>query len=84
MFESVSGVVVGGCIQLDHPIDVPDQTPVRVTFDPAGVKAAQVEPVEFDPERAREAWESMKEYLREHPINSGGLRYTRDELHARD
>ena len=84
MFESMSGIVMGGCIHLDQPIDLPDQTPVRVIVESAGVKAAQVEPVEFDPARAKAAWESMKQLFREHPINSGGVRYTRDELHARD
>ncbi|MBO0698447.1 MAG: hypothetical protein J2P46_08640 [Zavarzinella sp.] len=53
---------------------VADESRVRLT----------IEPIEaWSPEKARAAWEALGARLRERPINSGGLRFTRDELHER-
>jgi hypothetical protein len=38
---------------------------------------------DWSPEKARAAWESLQARLKEHPIPSAGVRYTRDELHDR-
>lgn len=73
MNQTITGVVVGGGIQLDQPISLPDQTPVSVTVQPLPSSKAS----------AIAAWESLQARLAAHPIHGGGKRYTRDELHER-
>ena len=67
------GTVVGGVLQLDQRIDLPDNSRVRVAIEPM---------VEW---RARfkaglKAWQQV---CQARPIRSGGRRFTRDELHER-
>jgi hypothetical protein len=73
MIETTTGTVINGMIQLDKPLSLPDQTPVAVTVESiGGVHADSVQ-----------AWQSIQKRLQERPINSGGLKFTRDELHER-
>jgi hypothetical protein len=73
MSQTLTGIVIGGEIQLDQPISLPDQTPVSVT----------VQPLPHAKASAIAAWESLQARLAARPIHGGGKRYTRDELHER-
>lgn len=65
-----NATVLNGQIQLDTPVPLPDHSRVTVTVSEA-------------PTNAREAWERIKQRLRERPIYAGGQHFTRDELHER-
>jgi len=70
----MTATVVNGMLKPDQTLPLADQTRVKLT----------IEPIEdWSPEKARAAWESLQARLKEHPIDSGGVRYTRDELHER-
>ena len=75
MNTEMTGTVVDGVLQLDGRLTLPDRSRVRV----------RIEPIEGDlePADARSAFESFQKLTEEHPINSGGLRFSRDELHER-
>jgi hypothetical protein len=73
MKTETTGTVVGGALQLDQQVDLPDHSRVRVEVEP------------LDEWRVRfaaglQAWRQLRQ---NQPINSGGRRYTRDELHER-
>ena len=74
MTTRVDATLTNGVLKPDHPLPLPDQTRVRLTVEPIE---------EWSPEKARAAWEALLARLKERPINSGGVRYTRDELHER-
>lgn len=67
---SHTATVMNGQLQLDVPLPLPDNSRVTVTVAPF-------------PEAAQQAWTSIKERLRQRPINAEGLHFTRDELHER-
>ncbi len=73
MIADLTGTVLGGTLKLDRPLSLPDQSRVRVTIQPV---------------QSNEGWklalEALERLRRERPIRSGGLRYSRDELHERD
>ena len=73
MIETTTGTVVNGMIQLDKPLLLPDQTPVAVTVESLASAHAD----------GLLAWQSIQRRLQQRPINSGGLKFTRDELHER-
>jgi hypothetical protein len=74
MTTQITATFVNGMLKPDEALPLADQTRVRLT----------IEPIEdWSPEKARAAWESLQARLKEHPIDSGGVRYTRDELHER-
>jgi hypothetical protein len=73
MRTETTGTIVAGGLQLDAPIDLPDKSRVRVA----------VEPLEERPSRFPSGVDAWIRFCREHPVNSGGRRYTRDELHER-
>jgi len=73
MNQTITGVVMGGGLQLDQPISLPDQTMVSVTVHPLPSTKA----------KAIAAWEALQARLAARPIHGGGKRYTRDELHER-
>ena len=70
----VSATWTGGAFKPDEAVLLADQTRVRLTVEPLD---------EWSPERAKAAWEALQARLREHPIHSGGIRFTRDQLHER-
>src|SRR5262245_35657930 len=74
MTTQVSATWTGGVLKPDAALPLADQTRVRLTVEPIG---------EWSPERSRAAWDAIQALLRERPINSGGLRFTRGELHER-
>jgi hypothetical protein len=71
MTTRVTGTIVDGGLTLDERIDLPNNCRVSVT----------IEAVEKT-ERST-GWEGFEQLLRDRPIHSGGLRFTRDELHER-
>jgi ribosomal protein S16 len=70
--NQISATWTGGTFKPDEV--VPDQTRVRLTVEPID---------EWSPEGARAALEAIKRLVREQPISSGGVRYTREQLHER-
>jgi hypothetical protein len=56
----------------DQKLPLAEQARVRLTIEPL---TEQVEPME--------AWQSLKAWIREHPLHGLGRRMTRDELHER-
>ena len=73
MTAHATGILIGGVIQLDEPIDLPNRTRVNLS----------IEPLEEPTVGGRVAFESFKRLIDEHPIRSGGRHFTRDELHER-
>ena len=71
---SIDGVIIDGTIQLDQPIDLANHSRVRVTVIP-------VDQIERTLDVALAGLERLK---REQPIGSGGLKFTREQLHERD
>ena len=74
MTTQITATVVGGMLKPDQVLPLAEQTRVRLTIEPIE---------EWSPEKALAAWEALQARLKEHPIDSGGVRYTRDELHER-
>ncbi len=73
MITETTGTVVAGVLTLDQPLDLPDQSRVRVA----------VEPIEGWRSRFGAGLDAWKAFCEEHPVHAGGQRYTRDELHER-
>jgi hypothetical protein len=73
MKTETTATVIDGGLELDHRLDLPDQSRVRVA----------IEPLESRKTRVSAAWQSLKEFCESHPVHSGDRRYTRDELHER-
>lgn len=68
----MTGTVEDGLLKPDKPPRLESGTRVRLT----------VEPLQH-PSVAQEAWTEFERVCDEIPIDSGGLRLTRDELHDR-
>lgn len=77
MTTQVMATVVDGELKLDKPLELPDKSRVEVVVEVE-------ETVEACRERKRRALEELARLRREQPINSGGLYFTRDQLHERD
>jgi hypothetical protein len=73
MQTSFSGIVLGGELQLDQQVPLADQSRVHVT----------IVPMEQNRGRWTQALNALEELKRQNPINSGGQRFTRDQLHER-
>lgn len=74
----LEATVIDGNLELDRPVEFPNQTRVRVSVEPV---STSTEPAE----RGRETgWAAMKQRIQERPVHPGGLHFTRDELHERD
>lgn len=73
MTTEVTGTVIGGRLELDQPLALRDNTRVTVVISPISDERAQ----------RLEAFERWRKHIEEHPIDSGGLRFTREELHER-
>ena len=74
MKTETTGTVVGGALQLDERLDLPDNSRVRVA----------VQPLEEWRTRFQNGLNAWKQLRQDRPVNSGGRHYTRDELHERD
>jgi hypothetical protein len=73
MSSDLTATVLGGELKLDQPLLLPDQSRVRVTIQPIASNDGW-----------RLALDALDRLRRDQPIHSGGLRFTRDELHDRD
>lgn len=73
MSSRVSGTIEDGVLKFDQPVGLPNHSRVTVILEPL-----------ITTEQRLAAWDSIQERLRLRPINSGGVRFTRDELHERD
>jgi hypothetical protein len=78
MTTQATGTVIDGQLQLDRPLPLPNQSRVTVT-----VQSAIDVPADWR-ERMTQGLAAMEKLKADHPIGSGGLRFTRDELHERD
>lgn len=73
MKSETTATVVDGTLKLDVPLDLPDRSRVRVA----------IEPLEDWKSPFKAGLDNWKAYCDEHPLHSGGQRFTRDELHER-
>lgn len=74
MTTQMTATVVNGMLKPDQPLPLAELSRVRLT----------IEPIEdWSPERAKAAWEALQIRLKQYPIDSGGVRYTREQLHER-
>jgi hypothetical protein len=73
MTTHVSATLIDGVFKPDDPVPLADQTRVRLTVEPIAERSAT----------GALAWQALKARLKQRPVNSAGLRYTRDELHER-
>jgi len=73
MKTAFTGQVIGGALKLDEPIELADTSRVYVT----------VVPIESANSGWAKALDGLEQLHRERPIDSGGLRFSREELHER-
>jgi len=73
MKTETTATVVDGALKLDEPIDLPNETRVRV----------HVECASADLPTGQDALKQLFEYMQQHPFNSGGVRHSRDDLYDR-
>ncbi|MDY0168678.1 MAG: hypothetical protein RBS80_19170 [Thermoguttaceae bacterium] len=73
MKQEITATVVGGGLKLDQPVDLPENSRVCVGIESLIERRA----------RRGEALAAWLEVCERHPVHSGGLRFTRDELHER-
>jgi predicted DNA-binding antitoxin AbrB/MazE fold protein len=72
MSQIITATFENGVLKPDQPLSLPPGTRVRVV----------VESLEAQAERQR-AWEELERLCEEFPIDTGGERLTRDQLHER-
>ena len=77
MTTQVMATVVDGELKLDAPLELPNASRVRLVVEVEESADARCE-------RRRRGMEAIEKLIREQPINSGGLYFTRDQLHERD
>jgi hypothetical protein len=77
MTTETTGIVVDGQLQLDRPLPLPNNSRVAVI-----VKTAADLPDDWR-ERFAKGLQEWREYIRQHPVRSGGVKFTREELHER-
>ena len=73
---TTTGTLVDGVVKLDKSVDLPNNSRVRVSIE--AITSEQ------DRDVAQSAVRDYLNYLEINPINSGGLRFSRDELNERD
>jgi hypothetical protein len=73
MATQLTATVIEGQLRLDQPLDLPNDSKVIVT----------VESQSEWREKYLKGLEEWRKFTEKHPINSGGVRFTREELHER-
>ncbi len=73
MNTQVNATVVGGGLQLDQQLTLPDQSRVRVEIEPLGDSHSGF----------KQALEDWKHLNQQHPLHLGGQPFSRDELYER-
>jgi hypothetical protein len=76
MTTQTTGTVMNGQLQLDSPLPLPDRSRVNVTVE---VSKAQ----ESWRQRMQQGLQALEKLKAERPIGSGGVRFTREQLHER-
>ena len=74
--KTTTGKIVNGVVKLDESVGLPNNSRVRVSFETIMS--------EHDLEKAKAALQAYLANLEGDPINSGGRRFSRDELNERD
>ena len=77
MTTHTTGTVVNGQLQLDQPLPLPNRCRVTVAVAPTVDIPADWR------ERMVAGLKAIEQLKLERPIGSGGLRFTREELHER-
>jgi len=72
MRNELMATVVGGKLNLDQKLSLPDQTRVRLTIETIASQPSGIQ-----------AWESLKARLQQRPVHRAKF-FTRDELYRRD
>jgi predicted DNA-binding antitoxin AbrB/MazE fold protein len=72
MSQLINAVYENGVLKPEQPLDLPSGALVRVFVEPLDEQA-----------KRQKAWDDLQRLHKEHPINSGGDRLTRDQLHER-
>jgi hypothetical protein len=72
MKTQVTATFVSGIFKPDENVLLPDQSRVNLTIEPI-----------IERSQATSAWEALKNRIRQRPIHSGRVHFTRDELHER-
>lgn len=74
MVTAIQATYEHGVLRPDDPLTLPEGSRVHLVIQPMA-----------DP---KQAWEDrfaeFQKFLKEHPISSGGRKFTRDELYDRD
>ena len=73
MLAKSTGTIQGDVIRLDAPLDIPNDSRVELT-----IKRLDAPSGTWD-----DFMDELEQLCVEQPIGSGGVRYTRDELHER-
>jgi hypothetical protein len=73
MRTTYSGTVHDGALQLDAPVELANESRVQVT----------IVPLEDWRKRWREALDALVELRKTNPIDSGGVKFTREQLYDR-
>ena len=70
MSTHVSATLIDGVFKTDKSVGLENRTCVNLTIEPTTARCA-----------AAAAWQTLTDRLKGRPIHTGGLRYTRDQLH---
>ncbi len=73
MKTEIMATVLDGCLKPDQTLTLPERTRVKVTIEGVDTRAMGLD-----------AWKAIESRLEQRPVNGGGRRFTRDELHERD
>ena len=73
MKTNFNATVVNGGLKLDEPLDLSENSRVRVT----------VVPVNQTRQQWLQALDALEKLRENRPISSGGMKFSRDELHER-
>jgi predicted DNA-binding antitoxin AbrB/MazE fold protein len=73
MSQVITATYTDGIFKPDVPVNLSPGVRVRLVL----------EPLEPAPELVEDAWEDLEQLCVEFPVDSGGLRLTRDQLHER-
>lgn len=68
-----TGTLIDSVVQLDSQVDLPNHSRVSV----------HIEPIERDTQQAKAALDKFLKRADRRAFDSGGLRFTRDDLHER-
>lgn len=83
MIIKTNATLVNGQLRLDQPLDLPDQTRFEVILQTEEIPPEEIPQAQPTEAERKEAWMRFIQWIEEHPVDSGGHHFTRDELHER-